>query len=402
MTQHDLSFEHLQRQIDLSWACIWNHFYLPKTHLVYDQLTSLEKGHEYDCFPTPEEVRRSEPNVCGWGTGMDDSATGGGVMLSMICDRYAVAAGPEMHEAAREIFLGLKACAAIHGVRGFVARSICPADGKSVYLNTSRDQYTHFVHGFWKLYRSPLADAEMKKTIPEVVADIALSMEKHVTPENGYCAAMLDGRPAQAVCEMWGLDTLYPQEAARLPMIYAAAWRMTGDRHFRELCCKYLRPAAEHSCRLFPGPANAFALLQMACSLELLLETLPEEQECMDLCRKAMYAAAECARYNEVRATEIFNQQAGVIPAFTDWRKSERITCCGLSIPEQPAHKVQPERDMGQAALVQLMAPGYSFPESQKILLKQMIARSDFAYIPGNGPMYLQAAYWRLLRDLMF
>jgi hypothetical protein len=49
------------------------------------------------------------------------------------------------------------------------------------------------------------------------------------------------------------------------------------------------------------------------------------------------------------------------------------------------------------------MAPDFHFSELQRKLLKTAIARCDFKYSPAAyAPIYLQAAYWQMLRKAMF
>ena len=76
--------------MDKAWDVSWQRFYLPKTQLFYDYLTSYEPGRELAHLPTADEVRRQYPNECGYGTGMEDCMISAGVMLSLIVDRYAV------------------------------------------------------------------------------------------------------------------------------------------------------------------------------------------------------------------------------------------------------------------------------------------------------------------------
>ena len=55
-----------------AWEVTWSRFYLPRTHLFYDYLTSYEPGRGLAHLPTASEVARQVPNECGYGTGMED------------------------------------------------------------------------------------------------------------------------------------------------------------------------------------------------------------------------------------------------------------------------------------------------------------------------------------------
>lgn len=59
---------------------------------------------------------------------------------------------------------------------------------------------------------------------------------------------------------------------ARLPMIYAAAWDVAGDGHWREQYEKYADDAIDMSELQDPASERVFALLQMQVSLALLHE----------------------------------------------------------------------------------------------------------------------------------
>ncbi|MGB3121812.1 MAG: hypothetical protein WBE58_23505, partial [Verrucomicrobiales bacterium] len=136
--------------MDRAWEVTWNRFYLPQVQTFGDYLSSYESGREQAHLPTAEEVKRQYPNPCGYSTGMEDGAILGGAMLSLLCDRFAATRDESLRQKAVNVFAGLYRCATVHGVRGFVARNVCPEDARSTYLNSSRDQVTHFVHGLWQ------------------------------------------------------------------------------------------------------------------------------------------------------------------------------------------------------------------------------------------------------------
>jgi hypothetical protein len=81
----------------------------------------------------------------------------------------------------------------MHGVKGFVARNVCPEDAKSTYINSSRDQVTHFVHGLWQYFHSPLPDEATKQQIRIILAGVAERMIAFVTPENDFDFCRADG-----------------------------------------------------------------------------------------------------------------------------------------------------------------------------------------------------------------
>ena len=159
--------------MDQAWDVTWQRFYLPRTHLFYDYLTSYAPGKELAHLPTAAEVARQDPNECGYGTGMEDGMISAGVMLDLIVDRYEVTKEAFLRERAYEVFQGVQLCATAHGVTGFLARAVCAEDLTGIYPNSSRDQYTHAVQGLWRYARSPLCAPETKKEIGEILAAIA-------------------------------------------------------------------------------------------------------------------------------------------------------------------------------------------------------------------------------------
>ena len=90
-----------------------------------------------------------------------------GIMLAGLCDKYEIKKDAETADWARKIAKGLMLADTVHGDPGFVARGVSPVDGKSVYPETSRDQYTHNIHGLWRYFNSPIATDAEKKEIAE-------------------------------------------------------------------------------------------------------------------------------------------------------------------------------------------------------------------------------------------
>jgi hypothetical protein len=91
---------------------------------------------------------------------MEESMISGGIMLCTVIDRYEATHEDRLKESAAKVYLGLKRCATQHGIPGFIARSLCLEDGTGFYHSSSRDQYTHCIHGLWRYYRSALSDEQ--------------------------------------------------------------------------------------------------------------------------------------------------------------------------------------------------------------------------------------------------
>ena len=393
------SGQDLAAQMDRAWEVTWNRFYLPKVQTFGDYLSSYEKGKEQAHLPTAEEVKRQYPNPCGYSTGMEDGAILGGAMLSLLCDRFAVTQDESLRSKAAGVFEGLRRCATVHGVRGFVARNVCPEDAQSVYINSSRDQVTHFVHGLWQYYHSPLPDEATKQQIRSVLADVAERMIAFVTPENDFDFCRADGtRCPLGICRMWKVQA---HEAARLPMIYAAAWDVTHDERYRVQWRKYAAEAIEQSAD--PGEQKpAYALLQMQISLEVLHALEPDPT----------LKATIHTRMVNVRdlATNLFASVLGSIAK----KSPEEMRMLGPDwrhVPEWKNQKGYPNpqwgpyreiwhlsREAGESALILLMVEPETVTEAQRAALKKMFLSFDYEHNSSCGIIYHLAAYWKARR----
>lgn len=385
--------------IDRAWDAVWSRFYLPKVQTFGDYLSSYENGMEQAHLPTAEEVKRQYPNPCGYSTGMEDGAILGGAMLSVLCDRFEVAKDESLREKAANVFTGLKRCVTAHGVRGFVARNVCPEDATSTYINSSRDQVTHFVHGMWQYYHSPLPDEATKQQIRVILADLAERMIEFVTLENDYDFCRADGtRCPLGICRMWKVQ---PHEAARLPMIYAAAWNVTKNERYRAEWRKYAAEAITQSAN--PGENKpAYALLQMQCSLELLHELEPDSALKTQINTHMLHVHDLAAK----RFTSVLGQLAKKSPEEMkmlgpDWR----------TVPEWKNQKGYPNpqwgpfreiwhltREAGESALILLMVDGPTLTPEQQTSLQQLINGFDYTHNASCGLVYHLAAYWKARR----
>jgi len=379
-----VSKEQLAVSLEQAWETSWTRFYRSDTHLFYDYLTSYEDGKWLKHLPTAEEVKRQYPNECEYGTGMEDCMISAGVMLSLIVDRFLVTGEESLHEGAYEVFQGIQLCATAHGSAGFLARAVCHEDLKSIYFNSSRDQYTHAVHGLWQYARSPLCNAGIRKEIGTVVGGIADRMIRNVVPENDYDSLRADGtRDTRGISRMWNVNG---HEAARLPMIYAAAWDVTGKRAYYQLWRKYVADAVRQSFDV-EGWQPTYAFLQMQMSLELLAEMEPDPQLRKQMKQVMATVAQRCA----VRADSAYERGTllDLTEVCTDWRTGE-----GISFESGYRKIWYCIRESGEAALAQLAAD-QMFPDEQEELLKRSILRLDYDKVSSNGILFLQAAWWK-------
>ena len=384
----------IETQIETARDILWRRFYRAGTSLFYDYLTAYDDDHCQDHLPTAREVREQVPNACGWGTGMEDSMISAGVMLVALCDQYEATGAAALAQDASRVFAGMVACAQVHGVRGFVVRSICLEDGRSVYTNTSRDQYTHYVHGMWRFYNSPLSTPDQRSKIQEIISWICQFMEREVVPEHGYDLPLLDGYRPSAVSRMWEVA---PHEAARLPMFYAAGWRLTDDAHWEDLYRQYAWPAAQQTLQVGDsGVSLGYAFYQMQCSLELLYE-VEEDEELRAAYRQGMEIGARCMARKALRAA-VDGEACDLSLLCQDWR--QRPLQRGSNDYRCPAwgdflKTFLAVRESGEAPLVMLMCPDFDFTATHQDRLARSILRPDFERHAGYGTLKLLAAYWR-------
>ncbi|MDD2349614.1 MAG: hypothetical protein PHS50_15305 [Kiritimatiellae bacterium] len=358
-------YDAMTNRLGQAWARTLAVYYYPKTHLFY--ATPPARVTPASAFTNG----RLDPDTSkvGYGAGMEDCDIFGGLVLSMLADQYEVTRDASLAVWAHNTFLGLKLCATVHGVPGFVARGVCVEDGKGICITSSRDQYTHFVHGLWRYYHSPLCDEPTRAEIRGLLRDVAERMIRNVTPENNYDFLRADGsRDPRGICRMWNV---HPHEAARLPMLYAAAWDVCRDEKYLRLYREYAAPAVEQSLML-PALSIAkiraimptYTLLQMQTSLELMLAVETDA----GLKAKIVAAMQPVAKMAAERAIRINGGE-------------EKYLCA-----------------CGESALAQLMAKDFAFDERQKALLYKSVMDSDAARVGACRTIHLTAAFWRARR----
>ena len=289
--------DRLQERCDAAWA---------KSMTTQCPMT----GVLYGCDPKRATVPSCAKNnlyhkedVKGWGApGVGDAPLITGTALAGLCDKWSVTGDEAVKSEAASVARGLLNLAILHGYRGFVARGLCN-DGKTTISLSSRDQYTHWVHGLWRYVTSGMADPKLAELYRENIVAVAEFMEQRVTEKNNWNFGVADlSRPdPRGICTMWGPD-VWPHEAARLPMIYAAAFIATKDPHWRDCYETYIDPALDRTLELLTLPISkinsrmpCYSLYQANASLELLLafeQGTPREARI----RQALDAFADIAR----------------------------------------------------------------------------------------------------------
>jgi len=389
----------LEQKMNQAWGAAWSRFFQADTQSFMDYLSSYESGRELAHLPTAEEVSRQYPNPCGYSTGMEDGMILSGAMLSLICDRFSVTGEESLCDRSTQVFSGMRRCATVHGVPGFVARNVCPEDCKSTYINSSRDQYAHFVHGLWKYYHSPLADDATKVEIHSIFADVAERMIEFVTPENDYDFCRADGtRCPLGICRMWNVQA---HEAARLPMIYAAAWDITGHERYRQLWRKYIAEAVEQSAA--PAKNNpAYALLQMQGSLELLYQLETNNDLKSKIANTMKHVSSLAEQRLALILKNIAKKSVGEMRMLgPDWRHvKEWKNQNGYLNPQWGPYREiwHLIREAGESALIPLMVDKPKIGAEQQELLSDVILQTDYMHNSSCGIIYHLAAFWKSRR----
>lgn len=381
--EFDYSSVNILKKINEAWQVSWDRFYHPKTNQFYDYLVSYEKGKELTHLPTAEEVANLYPNHNGYDTGMEDCMISAGIMLCMIIDKYYVTKDEKLKKYAYEVFKGIEKSTTAHDSKGFVARGVCVEDSKSIYIGSSRDQITHAVYGLWHYYHSPLSSSEIKNEIGEILSSIADRAEQNVVPSNNYNFLRADGTPDNLL-KMWENDG---HEVARLPMIYAAAWETTGELKYFDLYQKYIIEAVKESF-IDVSKVNSWALLQMQSSFELLISIEKDPDLKMQMAKIMQMVSKEA----EVRVRTANNNTSkyDLTMVATDWRDGG-----GIKWDSEYRHMWYSIREVGEAALMQLLDENHSFSKEQESLLFQTIAKIDYNKVSTSGIFYLQGAYWK-------
>lgn len=388
------------------WKPIPEQLFHPGTGLIYDYVTSRDPLHKFDHLPSPEEVAADFPNPCGWSTGMEDCMLNAGSVLDILrLRREEEGISPEDTAFACRLLNGVYRCATVHGHPGFVARGITPRDGKSCYSNSSRDQFTLAVYGVWRFLRSfPDAPAAELGRARELLRAVALYCERAVTPERGYDLGRLDGGRA-LVSKMWECGA---HEVLRLPMIYAAAFEATGEKHWLEEAKRYVRPGLPITLAVSTKECYwDIPTAQLQISLRLLSESalFPEQQAGFAAAMARVTRLARPILHRLLESALAFDGEWGTL--YENWRLLPmRITPQTLSAdgssamfdgrtylnPCFGAAYAEPNgllRGIGNTLIAVLLDGEAALSRAELDPLRQFLARVDFSCCTGSGRIQL-------------
>lgn len=380
-----------REKIDQAERIMWSRFFLPRTNLFYECLTSFDDKTCQNHLPTADEVKRQYPNPCGYATGMEDCAILGGTALAALADKYEATADKRIAAQAKKVLAGLDD---LVQPDGFVARGICPEDGKSVYANSSIDQYTHCVHGLWKYYRSPLSDSADRSKIKGAILRVAERLRRNVNEKNDFDSLRLDGKHCALRISSFTFDS--PHSAARLPMIYAAAWDVSKDSDYLELYRGRIEKAVAVSEKIaINSHTPIYSFLQMQISLELLreLETDPALKARISALMDKVVGL--CLQLSPKLETRFAGTQTDTL--YGDWRNPERIEVRnGYNIPKLGHSRDvwRTVRETGELPLIAALAPSGKIPPRIGKFFEEAAGKTDYERCASCGVLFHWAAYW--------
>lgn len=383
-------------KIQQAWDYIVNNVYNPDTKLIYDHKHARDLSH----FPTTEEVNRSYPNSCGYSVGMEDGMINGGTMIDACLCRYEKYGDRDVLNLAHDLLSGMLNCVECARTEGFVPRGVTPYDGKTCYVDSSRDQYTMFAFGVHRMFKGGYCTEEEKARIRKALIAVAKRAEKNVVPETDYDMLRDDGGKT-LVNIMWG-NTLGNHEYLRLPMIYAATWEASGDNHWLEMYKKYREEAYEKSLEMSEY-WHLYALQQMQASVLVCMEAEEDaewKQKYLELMNTVADYVVNMAEKVEkdIDSHTKYNEKH---PSFREVKmvESQRIKDLGLSCLT-PVYEDSEEffilQDAANIIIVNAMVPGKETPKEAEKLYWKAFDKIDFSKYERVVPVHFLEGYYRM------
>ncbi|MBQ7922851.1 MAG: hypothetical protein IJ325_09815 [Clostridia bacterium] len=388
--------------MEKTWEYVWNRLFDERTCMFYNYLV----GHAPDAatayLPKPELIGLVIPNPGGYGTGMEDCMINAGLMMDGVVARYEVTGDEQMREYAAKIYRGMELCATVSHKKGFLPRGVSPADCRSHYTDTSRDQYTNWFYAAHRLYYSPLANETQKASIRRILTAMAEKMETEVIPENHWNFLREDGEIG-LVGQMWG--DVAPHEFFRLPMLYLLTWKTTGDEHWHDMYMRYRDEAIAGTLKFVPLSGATYVGLQLQYSVRLVYD-LDEDPAVREICLKFMQTMTKpyedmivdwVNRLMTPQGTEWLEIQYG------NWETSRfRYAGCkggkGYFIPEPSNFREHqtyyPLRAVGEGISVAALCPGWRISDRSLDLLCRMADFVNYDKHCTCAPIALIEAYW--------
>ena len=278
---------------------LWREFIDPRTFQVY---TYLDPATGRVSLPSPADIAACRPSTGGWGTAIENCALDGGAYLGALVDRHAVTGEAEHAEEARRIYQGLRLIAASARRRGCIPRGVLP-DGVTHYPESSVDQYTMYVYGLWRYFRSPIATKGEKGEIQAIFEAVLERLEA-----DKFVILSDTGQKMK----FGALDAWRSSRAERLLAVVLAGADVTGKAHWREVY-DTLRPPRLAHCRAEGGEPWVLVQNQLALFLLRRLEKDPEALKVYEA--GSLEVARVCATYydpgKKMLASRVGNRMEG-------------------------------------------------------------------------------------------
>lgn len=401
----------IEKKIGQAWDFVFERLLHPATNQIYDYRTSEEPDGAWRHLATPAEIAASTPNPCGWFSGMENTDINGGVMLDGALDRYEQTKDAAVLPFIARLYDGLMRNTRVSAQDGFLARGVLPSDGKTHYINSSRDQYTHWIYAMYHYYRSPLCTDAQKKEITDALCAFARKAERDVTAENNWCLLREDGCPA-LVCDMLGERVMW-HETGRLPMFYAAAHATSGDPHWEKAYLAVREKTLAYAEQIVFDRnifKNVFAFLQMQESLRLLHDC----EEDADYRARYLHLMQRVAKVTEAYTADSFStvQEREIPRVLCDWRACPAAFVKDKGISHGLA-VIKPDvlaaaggnlwfmiHNVAEAILVQALCPDYEIAEDQVQIFEKAVQHLDFSNAFSDYPVTYCAAYYALKKRI--
>ena len=396
----------MEKIIQKTWNFVWNRLYDDRTGMFYNHLAGdAARASQY--LPEPDLIRLLIPNPGGYGTAMEDCMLNAGLMMDAVIARYEVTRDETMRDYAAKIYKGMILDATVSFQKGFLPRGVSPADCQSHYIDTSRDQYTDWFYGAYRLYFSALSDEGQKADIRRCLISMAAKFEAEVIPENDYNFLREDGRIG-VVGKMWG--NINPHEYLRLPMLYLLTWKTTGDRHWKEKYLEYRDTAVEKSQDYVPLSGPSYAALQMQYSMRLVYDLDEDPWVRSTLLSMMEKLAGPYEKLSVQKAVEMMTPEKKEwleIP-YTVWQKSKFRYAgvygeMGYFVPEpsdfREHQSYYPLRAVGEGIIIAATCPGWQIGD---VSFRQLCSMTDFVDYDKHrtcAPIALLEAYWLARRS---
>ncbi len=393
--------------MERTWEFVWNRLYNDRTGMFYNILVGSGPDAATCDLPAPELIRQQIPNPGGYGTSMEDCMLNAGLMMDSVIARYEAAGEKTMGAYAAKVWKGMELGASVSPKKGFLPRGVTPADCVSHYADTSRDQYTNWFYGAYRLYYSALADETQRASIRILLTRMAEKMEAEVIPENHWNFLREDGEIG-LVGQMWG--DIQAHEFLRLPMLYLLTWKITGEEHWREMYMRYRDEALAETLQFVPLSGATYVGVQLQYSVRLVYD-LDDDPGVRETCRRFMEKMAspyEGVALDQIKALMTPQGEEWLQIQFGPWETSH-IRYAGYHggkpyfIPEPGDFgrykSYYPLRAAGEGIIVAALCPGYRIGEDTLEKLCQMAAFVDYDKHSTNAPIALIDAYWLAVKS---